>query len=115
MSVIDVTIQYQISKEFCSCCGHELEKSLSEVREFDIILNNIIQYANWQNIDAEDINMDEVSEMVGEYIYDTITFFAVSSNDRLHLGEGEEEKVSKMLYERLIGGIADEEKQDECS
>lgn len=77
-----ITIRYQIKKEYCSCCSREFEiPELGEEREFDITLKNLLDWAEW--IVKTDLDEEDISAVVREYINDTIRFFALNSNEDL--------------------------------
>ena len=100
MSIIDdnIVVKYQTYKEYCSCCSREFEKKeLSEIKEFNIIIKKIFEWAGWSTKD--DIYEEEISLTIEEYLYNTISFYALDGNDELHLSEDEIKKIEALVKE----------------
>lgn len=95
-----VTVKYQVSKEYCSCCGREFtEEELGGNREFDINIQDVFEWAQWR--DSEDIYEEEVSGTVFEYLYNTIHFYALEGNEKLHISDDEIKRVEIMVREKI--------------
>lgn len=94
-----ITIKYKIREEFCSCCDRDFEDAkLSTVRTFDFAVKNILERANWKVYMAFE---EELREAVEEYIFETISFYAVSSNISVHVCEGESDKVIQFILNKF--------------
>ncbi len=95
-----ITIKYQTAKEYCSCCSREFEiPEFGEVREFDITLRDLFDWADWKSL--TEVHDDDIAESVNEYIYDTIRFYALNSNEILKLVDGEVDKVTSKVLEEI--------------
>lgn len=91
-----ITIRYQTSKEYCSCCSREFEiPELGEEREFDITLKNLLDWAEW--IEKTDLDEEDISTVIREYINNTVRFYALNSNEDLVIIDGEINKVKNMV------------------
>ncbi|MFE8704124.1 hypothetical protein ACFYKX_26505 [Cytobacillus sp. FJAT-54145] len=90
-----IVIEYQTQSEFCSCCDQILPKpKISGVKEFELSEDNLSSYQDWKEAIEFD---DDFNEMVREYVYDTIRFFATSSDDRIIIENREFEKVKQFI------------------
>lgn len=101
MSITEkIIVKYQTYEEYCSCCGREFEEEeLGAIREFDIRIQDIFEWAQWYS--AEDIYEEEIESTIDEYIYDTIRFYALESNEDLKLCEGELKKVIEKVLLKI--------------
>lgn len=95
-----VTVKYKTQKHHCNCCGQKIEEAkISEIREFYFSKENCIEWRpqeDWIMLD------DEFGEMVEEFVYETISFFATSSDVTLLIANSEIEKVKKFILEEVI-------------
>ncbi|MDW0112224.1 hypothetical protein QT711_03440 [Sporosarcina saromensis] len=85
-----ITIKYKTRKDYCPCCQRDLdEPSLSKIREFDFTKRSFQDYgAHWELYDGE-----EMKEVVREFVYETIDFFAVTNHEPILLEKGEMERM----------------------
>lgn len=91
-----ITVKYQTSKEYCSCCSREFEiPELGEIREFDITLKGFFEWTDWT--DETETYDEDIPDVVEEFLFNTISFFALNQNENLKFCEGEIEKVTKLV------------------
>lgn len=94
-----ITVKYQTQKEFCRCCDRELEDvEVSEMREFDFYLKQLKEDINWKLYDEE----CELDEVIRDYVYETIDFYAVNTYDRLILPKEELNKILEYVKSNLL-------------
>jgi hypothetical protein len=97
-----ITVQYQIRKDYCNCCGHKLEKpQISQTREFDFSKGDCLEWLSEDNWKVEVNYEDEFNEIIREFIYETISFFATSSDTKILIENSEFEKVKKFILEEI--------------
>lgn len=96
-----ITVKYQVQKEYCSCCGREFDdkEQLSDFREFNISLSNLLSWTDWKEELSEP--QDYVREIIEQFIYETISFFALSSNEVLHVPKEEWARVIEFILNKL--------------
>lgn len=96
-----VTVKYQTRKEYCQCCERKLDNpTTSEVREFHISKGDILSWSNeWKDIVEFE---DDLNEIVMEFVYETIRFFATSYSDRLVIESSEFEKVKQFVLQEVV-------------
>lgn len=96
-----IAVKYQVRKEYCSCCGRGFEdkEQLSDFREFNIALSNLLSWTNWKS-ELEEPE-DYVREIIEEFVYETITFFALSSNENLYVPKEEQDRVTEIIFNKL--------------
>lgn len=95
-----ITIKYQTAKEYCSCCSREFDiPEFGEVREFDVTLKSFFEWADWSS--EYEVDDEDVAETVREYLFDTISFYALSGTEILKICEGEEWKVIDLVIEAI--------------
>lgn len=95
-----VIIQYRTREEFCRCCDQKLQNAkTSEIREFEFDKQDLENYGNWKKFAEFE---DDLQEIIRDYVYETIRFFATSSDVRLLIDNSEIEKVKKFVLEEVI-------------
>jgi len=100
MSEQIITVKYQTKKEYCGCCGKPYENAeLSDFREFDISLDKLVNWTDWEVCCEE--SREYVHESVEEYVTDTINFFALNSNERLHISNDEVNKITDFIMNKF--------------
>lgn len=94
-----IIVKYQIQKEFCRCCNRDLDDAeIGEVREFDFYLKQLKEDVEWNLYDEE----CELDEVIRDYVYETIDFYAVNTYDRLILPKEELNKISEHVKNNLL-------------
>lgn len=96
-----VVVEYKTKQDFCQCCNQKIpEPKTSTSREFEFNKKNAIHWLgnDWKDIEDE----EELDELVEEYVYSTISFFATSSDAKLLIDKNEIEKVKKFILEEVI-------------
>lgn len=98
-----VTVEYKTQKQYCHCCGQKLEElKISEVREFYFSKENFLEWLPQEDWIMEAECDDELLEMVEEFVCETISFFATSSDVTILIDNSEFEKVKKFVLEKVI-------------
>lgn len=95
-----VTVKYHTHKNYCSCCGQKLSHpKLSKNKEFEFRKENIMEWADWDELMEDE---DEFNAMVWKYVYDTIEFFATSSDEKIKIDPSEITKVKGFILFNVI-------------
>jgi len=96
-----VVVKYQTKPEECRCCGRPFENSeYGKEREFTLNINDFFE---WSMIDLEDKEelqyvMDEDVEIsVSDWVYETVSFYAISHTDILKIEQTEYDKVTPII------------------
>lgn len=98
-----VTVKYRTQKIYCNCCGHKLEKpEVSHEREFDFSKNSCLEWLEQEHWRTEAEYPDELLDIIQEFVYETIHFFATSSDSKLLIDSSELEKVKKFILEEIV-------------
>jgi hypothetical protein len=96
-----VIVNYQIQKEYCSCCKQQLPSTeTSKVKEFEIDKETTMCWNNW-NETAE--FPEDLDGLVNDFIHDTISFFTVNSYEKIVFKDSEVEKVKEFIMKIIIG------------
>ncbi|MET4562197.1 hypothetical protein ABIA69_003383 [Lysinibacillus parviboronicapiens] len=91
-----LTIKYQTAEEYCRCCNREFkELEYGEVREFDITLKQLFEWADWTTID--NIYHEEIENVVEEYLHNTISFYSTSVNERIRFCDGGVDRIQQLV------------------
>lgn len=97
-----IVIEYRTQKDYCQCCEQKLPSpQISEIREFEL---NPMRYRDWREVIEWE---DDLQEIIREYVYDTIRFFAVSSFDNILIENSEFDKVKQFI----LSNVTKNEKQ----
>lgn len=100
MSESTIVVEYKTQKQYCPCCHQKLEKAeVSKVRTMVFDKKTALSFAPWKEI-AE--CPEEVEDIVPEYVYETISFFATNSNEKIIVEENEIEKVKAWILSDVI-------------
>lgn len=95
-----IIIKYQTAKEYCSCCSREFEiPEYGEVREFEITLGDLFKWTEWESL--VEVHDEDVRDVVAEYLFDTISFYALNSNEKLKIVDGETNRVAAMILKTI--------------
>lgn len=103
MSNSSVTVRYRTKKTYCNCCGQTVkDASPSPVREFEFTKEGFSNYGeNWGDyLEYE----EDLQQVVPEYVYETISFFATSSDDKIIIEHSEIEKVIEFIRREFKTG-----------
>lgn len=101
-----VFVKYQTRKESCTCCGRGFEEAdFGEERQYEISIDNVLNWADW-DLDEADEDMlaaceEDTPQIVEEYIYDTINFYALKSNEILRVQPSELQKVKDLVLQQI--------------
>jgi hypothetical protein len=92
-----VVVEYKTRKDYCQCCDQKLPNpKVSEIREFEFNKENLKSWTDWKEVAEFE---EDLKDIVIEYVCETIRFFAMSSDDRLLIGDSEFDKVRKFILE----------------
>lgn len=90
-----VAVKYQTQISHCSCCNQKLpQKELSKIKEFQINKETAESWTDW-NAAAQ--FPEDLESLVSEFIYETIRFFSVHSNEKIIIEDSEEDKVRQWI------------------
>ena len=94
-----ITVKYQTKRIFCRCCDRELEDpAISDIREFDFYLQDLKNDNDWVLFDE----VEELPDVVEEYVYNTVIFFAVSHDDGIIFLDGEVDRILDYIKTNLL-------------
>lgn len=95
-----VIIEYRTRKDYCQCCYQKLPNpKTSDIRDFELSKQNLIEYGNWKEIAEFEEDLEEV---VRDYIYNTISFFATSSYENILIENSEFDKVKEFILNEVL-------------
>jgi len=95
-----IVVKYQKAKTECRCCGRSFEKiEYGEEKEFEVTLQNFFHWAHWETVD--DIYDEELSEIVEEYLWDTIHFYACGTEDKLLINQEDIKVVVQKVKDEI--------------
>lgn len=97
-----VVIRYKTRKDYCHCCGHKLDSpKISGIKEFEFNKENAVYWGGeeWK-FAAED--QDYLQQLIQEFVYETISFYATSSYEKLLIENSEFENVKKLILSEVI-------------
>lgn len=96
-----ITVKFQTAEEECHCCGTFFEKlEYGEIREFDITLKALFEYAGWEKA-LDNFYPEESEQVVDEYLCETIRFYAARHTERVRLCEGELSRVNQLVLDEI--------------
>ena len=95
-----IDINYRTRKEYCQCCNQKLPNvKTSEIKEFEFDKDILKTAVNWEEFAEFE---EDLQDIIREYIYETISFFATRSDERLIIDNKEFEKVKQFIYDEVI-------------
>lgn len=90
-----VIINYKTRKDYCHCCEQKLPNAkTSGNREFVISKDDVMGSRDWKEVLEFE---DDFQSIVEEYIYETISFFATNSYEKIFIENSEFEKVKQLI------------------
>ena len=98
---MSITIKYRTRKDHCKWCDQKLHESkTSEVRERNFTKGNLLEWTDdWKEIAEFE---EDLQECVREFVYETISFFATSHEDRLLIENSEFDKVKQFILDEVV-------------
>jgi hypothetical protein len=98
-----VTVEYRTRKNYCSCCGQRIENpETSHERYFHFSKENFLEWMEQEYWKSEAENDVELNEIIREFVYETINFFATSSDTKILIDDSEFVKVRKFVLEEIV-------------
>lgn len=95
-----ISVPFKVSKESCPCCGRDFDDiQEGEAKQFLVSMEEIFTYMNWSA--GDEIYEEDMVESVDEYLYNTIRFYALKSDETLQIERNEVEKVIAMVKEEI--------------
>lgn len=96
-----VVVEYKTKKFYCNCCGQKLEKpETGEPREFNFSKDDCLEWLSQEAWKVESEYDDELNQIITEFVYETISFFATSS-ENIIIDANEFKKVKKFVLEEV--------------
>ena len=96
-----IIVKYTKAKTECRCCGRSFENpEYGEEKEFEITLQNVFHWAQWREV--EDIYDEDLEQMVEEYLWDTIHFYACDTEDKLQINEDDVKTIIQMVKATVL-------------
>jgi hypothetical protein len=98
-----VVVNYKTQKGFCSCCNQKLpEPKTSKIRKFEFSKDTCLEWLSQENWQVEAEDKDELQRIVEEFVYETIGFFATSSDDSIIIENSDLDKVKQFVLKEVI-------------
>jgi hypothetical protein len=95
-----ISIKYRRQKFYCQCCEQKLPKpKTSDVKEFEFDTKHIADWADWKDIAEFE---EDLQACVEEYVYDTIRFFATSSDEKILIEPSEIDKMKQFILNNVV-------------
>lgn len=105
MSEPIVIVKYQTEKHYCSCCDQKLQNPvLSKVKEFKFDKERALQWTNWN--EAVEYPED-IESMVGDFVYETISFYAADSFVKIIIDDGEIARVKEFILREFVASTTE--------
>ena len=102
-----IIVKYRKKQNECKCCGRPFtENEFGELRLFEVTMKGLFEWADWREDDLEIIHLEDLDQMVSEWLYDTISFYACGMEDSLLIDKSEGERIVPIVkseVERLKG------------
>lgn len=100
MSNPTIIVEYKTQKQYCPCCHQKLEKAeVSQVRTMEFSKDTALSWAPWKEIVEYPEDMDSI---IPEYVYETISFFATNSYEKIIVEDSEIEKVKSWILSDVV-------------
>lgn len=97
---MSIVVKYQTEKHYCSCCNQKLPSvETSKVKEFEFNKDASLSWVNWNEVAQYPEDMES---MVPEFVYETISFFATNSDEKIIVEDSEIEKVKEFILREVI-------------
>lgn len=94
-----ITIKYKTRKEYCPCCEQRIENAeTSDFKEFDFSKEKLLGMQDWEHYKEF---KEDVQEVVTEYAFNTISFFATSSDETVFIDQPELDKLVNFVFEQI--------------
>ncbi|MFK7678651.1 hypothetical protein ACI3ER_11475 [Bacillus sp. Wb] len=94
-----IAIKYKTRKDYCSCCDQPIKDAkTSDFKEFDFSKEKLINWQDWRQYKEF---KEDIQEMVQEYAFETISFFATSSDERVFIEQPELNKLVNFILEQV--------------
>ena len=98
-----ITVKYRTKKTYCNCCGQEIENAkTSDVREFNFDKEDCLTWLSQEGWEVEATCEDGFQDLIREFVYETISFFATSSDTKIIIEDSEFEKMKKFVLEEVV-------------
>ncbi|MFL1672595.1 hypothetical protein [Paenibacillus dendritiformis] len=95
-----VVVKYKSEKRYCSCCNQKLPKAeTSKIREFEFSKENALNWVNWNDVMEYPEDMES---LVLDFIYETISFYATNSGEKIIIEDSEVEKVKEFILCEVV-------------
>lgn len=86
-----ITVKYKTRKDYCHCCDQYIKNAkTSDFKEFDFCKEKIMEWQDWTEFKEY---KEDVEEIVSEYAYETISFFATSSDEKVFIDKSQLSKL----------------------
>ena len=97
-----VVVEYKTEKTYCNCCGQKLENpKTSQPRTFNFTKDDCLEWLSQEGWKVESEYDDGLNQMITEFVYETISFFATNSHENILIDDNEFEKVKKFVLEEV--------------
>jgi len=105
MSNSTISVEYKTQKKYCPCCYQKLVNAeVSKVRTMELDKESALSWAPWKEI-AE--YPEDMESLVPDYVYETISFFAADSHEKIIIEESEIEKVRSWILTHVVAQFED--------
>ncbi|KGR88417.1 hypothetical protein [Lysinibacillus odysseyi] len=93
-----IIVKYRKKQNECKCCGRPFtESEFGELREFEVTMKKFFEWTNWSKEDLKDVYLEDLDQMVSEWLYDTINFYACDMEDVLLIDKSEGKRIVQIV------------------
>lgn len=99
----EVIVEYRTIKHDCPCCGQSIKNPKeSDNKMFRFFKRDFIDWASQESWQIEASDPDSLDYMVRDFVAETISFYAVDSEDQLLIENSEFAKVRKFVQGEIV-------------
>lgn len=98
----EVTVKYRTSRDICQCCNQKLPNPIiSDIRNFSFSKDIFLEWLSLEEWEVTLSSEDELTEIIEEFVHETICFFATSSDTKILVENNEYEKIKRFILEEV--------------
>lgn len=96
-----IIIKYKTKNNYCSCCGQDVKNAkVSHEKEFTLTVESFLEWTDdWKDIVRYE---EDLADVVEEFVYETISFFATSSFTTIIIDQTEINKAIKFVNDVVV-------------
>lgn len=100
-----IIIEYKMREDYCQCCNQKLPDSkISGIRELEISKENLMEH--FGDLKGLMEFEEDLEEIISEFVYETISFFATNSYENIIIENSEFDKVKQFILKEVSSSSA---------